>query len=229
MNFSISLPHTKQAMFFLDDSNYFPNVNQANLEGILAIGGDLSVERLQLAYRSGIFPWFNDDEPIIWWAPNPRMVLFLDDYQPSKSMRNLLKKKLFRVTFNQNFKAVMTHCQQIKRYGQSDTWISNEMIKAYCQLHDIGFAKSVEVWQDDQLVGGLYGIDLGHIFCGESMFSVVANASKIAFDFLVNHLKANQYQLLDAQVYNDHLARLGCIEIERDVFMKILENKANPI
>lgn len=195
----------------------------------MAIGGDLSVERLQLAYRCGIFPWFNDDEPIIWWAPNPRMVLFLDDYQPSKSMRNLLKKKLFRVTFNQNFKAVMTHCQQIKRYGQSDTWISNEMIKAYCQLHDIGFAKSVEVWQDDQLVGGLYGIDLGHIFCGESMFSVVANASKIAFDFLVNHLKANQYQLLDAQVYNDHLARLGCIEIERDVFMKILENKANPI
>lgn len=229
MKFSISLPQTKQAMFFLDDSNYFPNVNQANPEGILAIGGDLSVERLQLAYRSGIFPWFNDDEPIIWWAPNPRMVLFLEEYRPSKSMRSLIKKNIFRITFNQNFRAVITNCQQTKRYGQSDTWITNDMIEAYCKLHEMGVAKSVEVWLNDELVGGLYGVDLGHVFCGESMFSLVANASKIAFDFLVNHLKANQYQLLDAQVYNDHLASLGCREIERSLFMTILENKVNPI
>lgn len=202
----------------------FPNVNEASPEGILAVGGDLSPERLLLAYKSGIFPWFNDDEPIFWWAPNPRMVLFPDELIVSKSMRNILNRNIFTVTFNQNFKDVISNCQKIKRDGQNGTWITNDMIEAYCKLHELGIAKSVEVWQNDELVGGLYGIDLGHVFCGESMFSKVSNASKVAFIALVNQLKKDNYKLLDCQVYNEHLESLGCREIERDDFMKILKN-----
>jgi leucyl/phenylalanyl-tRNA---protein transferase len=211
-------------MYYLSPDLFFPPVSNANHDGILAIGGDLSPERLQLAYRSGIFPWFNEGEPIIWWSPNPRMVLFLDDLVVSKSMRNILNRNIFKVTFNQNFRDVISNCQQVKRDGQSGTWITNNMIEAYCKLHELGIAKSVEVWQNDQLVGGLYGVDLGHIFCGESMFSLVSNASKVAFISLVNQLKEKNYQLLDCQVYNEHLESLGCVEIERDEFMAILKN-----
>lgn len=202
----------------------FPNVKEASPEGILAVGGDLSPERLLLAYKSGIFPWFNDDEPIFWWAPNPRMVLFPDELIISKSMRNILNRNIFTVTFNQNFKNVISNCQKIKRDGQNGTWITNDMIEAYCKLHELGIAKSVEVWQNEELVGGLYGVDLGHIFCGESMFSKVSNASKVAFIALVNQLKKDNYKLLDCQVYNEHLESLGCREIERDDFMKILKS-----
>jgi leucyl/phenylalanyl-tRNA--protein transferase len=210
-------------MFYLTSSIFFPPVSEANYEGILAIGGDLSPERLLLAYRSGIFPWFKEGEPIIWWSPNPRMVLFLDELIVSKSMRNILNRNSFRVTFNQNFRDVISNCQNIKRDGQNGTWITNDMIEAYCKLHELGIAKSVEVWQDDELVGGLYGVDLGHVFCGESMFSKVSNTSKVAFISLVNHLKAADYRLLDCQVYNPHLESLGCREIEREAFMKILK------
>ena len=209
-------------MYYLTKALFFPPVSYANADGILALGGDLSPERLQLAYQSGIFPWFNDDEPILWWSPNPRMVLFLDELIVSKSMRNILNRNTFTVTFNQNFRDVISNCQKIKRDGQTGTWISNDMIEAYCVLHELGIAKSVEVWQDDELVGGLYGIDLGHVFCGESMFSTVSNASKVAFIALVNQLKAANYKLLDCQVYNPHLESLGCREISRDAFMKIL-------
>lgn len=212
-------------MYILPKELFFPPVSNANLDGILAIGGDLSPERLQLAYKSGIFPWFEDDEPIIWWSPNPRMVLFLDELIVSKSMRNILNRNLFTVTFNQNFREVISNCQKIKREGQNGTWITNDMIDAYCDLHELGVAKSVEVWQDGELVGGLYGIDLGHVFCGESMFSIVSNASKVAFISLVNHLKEADYKLLDCQVYNPHLESLGCREIERKDFMVILKNK----
>jgi leucyl/phenylalanyl-tRNA---protein transferase len=212
-------------MYHLSKNLFFPPVSEANADGILAIGGDLSSERLQLAYSSGIFPWFEEDQPIIWWSPNPRMVLFLEDLAVSKSMRNILNRNIFKVTFNQDFRAVISHCQQVKRDGQTGTWITNDMIEAYCKLHELGIAKSVEVWQDDQLVGGLYGVDLGHVFCGESMFSLVSNASKVAFIALVNHLKINNYRLLDCQVYNDHLASLGCVEIEREDFMKILKGE----
>ena len=212
-------------MYHLSKNLFFPPVSEANADGILAIGGDLSPERLQLAYSSGIFPWFEEDQPIIWWSPNPRMVLFLEDLVVSKSMRNILNRNIFKVTFNQDFIAVIAHCQQVKRDGQTGTWITNDMIEAYCKLHELGIAKSVEVWQDDQLVGGLYGVDLGHIFCGESMFSLVSNASKVAFIALVNHLGINNYCLLDCQVYNDHLASLGCVEIEREDFMSILKSK----
>ncbi len=203
----------------------FPEIETTSKEGVIAVGGDLSPARLLLAYRSGIFPWFNDDEPIIWWAPNPRMVLFLDELKVSKSMRTVLNRNLFEITFNTNFKAVILNCKQIEREGQPGTWITTEMADAYCKLHELGIAKSVEVWQNGELVGGLYGIDLGHIFCGESMFSKVSNASKVAFITLVNQLKKENYALLDCQVYNEHLASLGCREIDRSDFMQILKNK----
>ena len=212
-------------MYYLSVDLFFPPVDQSNRDGILAIGGDLSLERLQLAYKSGIFPWFEEGEPIVWWSPNPRMVLFLEELIVSKSMRNILSKNRFKVTFNQNFKDVISICQNIKRNGQNGTWITNDMIEAYCKLHELGIAKSVEVWQDEVLVGGLYGIDLGHVFCGESMFSKVSNASKVAFIALVNQLKAANYKLLDCQVYNPHLESLGCREIERTDFMEILKSK----
>ena len=212
-------------MYYLSVHLFFPPVDQSNRDGILAIGGDLSLERLQLAYKSGIFPWFEEGEPIVWWSPNPRMVLFLEELVVSKSMRNILNKNRFKVTFNQNFKDVISICQNIKRNGQNGTWITNDMIEAYCKLHELGIAKSVEVWQDQVLVGGLYGIDLGHVFCGESMFSKVSNASKVAFIALVNQLKAANYKLLDCQVYNPHLESLGCREIERTDFMEILKSK----
>jgi leucyl/phenylalanyl-tRNA--protein transferase len=210
-------------MYYLSKDLFFPPVSEADQEGILAIGGDLSPERLHLAYKNGIFPWFNEGDPIIWWSPDPRMVLFLDELTVSKSMRAVLNKNIFKVTFNKNFKDVISNCQKIKREGQNGTWISNEMIDAYCNLHEKGVAKSVEVWQDDVLVGGLYGIDLGYVFCGESMFSKVSNASKVAFIALVESLKEKKYKLLDCQVYNPHLESLGCREIDRQEFMSILK------
>lgn len=152
------------------------------------------------------------------------MVLFPEELVVSKSMRNILNRKIFKVTFNQNFREVISNCRQIKRDGQQGTWITNEMVEAYCKLHEVGIAKSVEVWQDDTLVGGLYGVDLGGIFCGESMFSKVPNASKAAFISLVNRLKQQNYKLLDCQVYNDHLKSLGCKEISREDFMTMLKD-----
>ena len=210
-------------MYFVTKELYFPPLNEASSEGILAFGGDLSPERLILAYKNGIFPWFEEDQPILWWSPNPRMVLYLEELIVSKSMRNILKNNTFKVTFNQNFKEVMMNCQKINRKDQFGTWITNDMIDAYCKLYDLGIAKSVEVWQNELLVGGLYGIDLGHVFCGESMFSKVSNASKVAFIYLVKQLKEDNYQLLDCQVYNEHLESLGCREINRDDFVKILK------
>jgi leucyl/phenylalanyl-tRNA--protein transferase len=213
-------------MYLLSEICYFPPVTTATSDGILAIGGNLSSERLLLAYKSGIFPWFNHGEPILWWAPSSRMVLFFEDLIISKSMRNILNRNVFKVTFNQEFKAVISNCRSIKREGQNGTWISDEMIEAYCNLHKLGIAKSVEVWQNEELVGGLYGIDLGNVFCGESMFSKVNNASKVAFITLANQLKNDNYKLLDCQVYNEHLESLGCNEIDREDFMKILNENS---
>ncbi len=211
-------------MYFLSQELFFPPVEEASIEGVLAIGGDLSPERLILAYKSGIFPWFNDDEPILWWAPPERMVLFFEDLKISKSMRNVLNQNKFKVTFNTSFREVISNCKKIKRKDQPDTWITDEMVEAYCKLNELGFAKSVEVWEKDELVGGLYGIDLGHVFCGESMFSKVSNASKVAFIHLAKQLELANYKLLDCQVYNEHLASLGCIEIEREDFMTLLKD-----
>lgn len=210
-------------MFFLTDKIEFPPVSATSPEGIIAFGGDLSVERLIYAYKSGIFPWFDDDSLIIWWAPDPRMVLFPENLNISKSMNQLLKSNRFEVTFNQNFADVIKNCSEVKRNGQNSSWITDEMINAYIKLHDMGLAQSVEVWECNTLVGGLYGIDLGHVFCGESMFSKVSNASKFALIKLVQKLQKLNYELIDCQVYTRHLESLGAEEIPREEFLRILK------
>jgi len=209
--------------YILPGSLYFPPAEDAGDAGILAVGGDLSPERLMLAYSNGIFPWFDDNEPILWWSPPQRMVLFFDEILISKSMRSIIKKDLFEITFNKNFREVISNCKHISRNGWKGTWITDEMLEAYCKLHDLGIAKSVEVWQGNELVGGLYGVDLEHVFCGESMFSKVSNASKLAFIALAQKLHRENYKLLDCQVYNEHLESLGCREIPRSEFLKILK------
>lgn len=209
-------------MFLLSEELIFPPVHLANEDGLLAIGGDLSLERLILAYKSGIFPWFNQGEPIIWYSPNPRMVLFPHKLKISKSMKQIIRKNDFEVTFNKNFEEVISNCKNINRKKQKGTWITNEMQQAYINLHKQGVAKSVEVWLDNELVGGLYGIDLGNVFCGESMFSKISNASKIAFIYLVQKLEKEKCQLIDCQVYNSHLESLGAEEIQREEFLKYL-------
>ena len=206
-------------MILLSDKLWFPPVETASSEGVLAFGGDLSPERLLLAYNSGIFPWFNKGEPVVWYSPGERMVLFPNELKISKSMKQILKKDSFKVTFNQNFKEVIRSCKTIYREGQGGTWITDEMEQAYTKLNELGHAKSVEVWLGNELVGGLYGIDLGDVFCGESMFSAVSNASKVAFIHLVQKLKRENYKLIDCQVYNDHLASLGAREIPRNEFI----------
>lgn len=212
----------KVNMYILTEELVFPPVEEASLEGFLAIGGDLSPERLLLAYKSGIFPWFSEDEPIIWWSPDPRMVLFPEDLKVSKSMKQLLRKDAFKITYNQAFAEVIEACADIYRPGQDDTWITEDMKAAYCKLHELGYAISVEVWQNEQLVGGVYGVDLGHVFCGESMFSKVSNASKYGFIHLVKRLQKNGCQLIDCQIHTDHLASLGAIEVPREVFLSYL-------
>lgn len=212
-------------MYFLTKELYFPPVEESSTDGLLAVGGDLSPERLMLAYRKGIFPWFNEDEPVLWWSPPKRMVVNPHDYKVSKSLRNIINRNVFEVTFNQNFREVITNCKNVYREGQDDTWITAEMLEAYCRLHELGHAKSVEVWQDETLVGGLYGIDLGHVFCGESMFSKVSNASKVAFVSLIQKLREENYKLLDCQLHNDHLERLGAFEISRENYILILNSE----
>ncbi len=204
---------------------YFPPVNSAHSSGILAIGGAITTDWVKLAYKSGVFPWFDEDSPITWWAPDPRMVVFPQRFKPSKSMRNILNRNEFTITYNTSFDNVIENCQKSKRKDQNGTWITDEMLAVYSDLHRMGIAKSVEVWQNNQLVGGLYGMDLGNIFCGESMFSHVSNASKVAFCWLVEKLKNENYYLLDCQVYNPHLELLGAVEISRDLYMEILHSK----
>ncbi len=198
----------------------FPNVDEATEDGLLAIGGDLSPERLLLAYKRGIFPWFEDRQPILWWSPDPRFVLFPEKLKVSKSMRQVLRNKEFVVTVNKDFPQVINECSKAKRDGQSGTWITQSMIDAYLELHKLGYAKSVEVWQDNKLVGGLYGIDLENgIFCGESMFAKVSNASKVAF---ISFIQNTNYKLIDCQVYTNHLESLGAEDISRNEFISLI-------
>ena len=210
-------------MFLLSNELYFPPVTEADVEGILAIGGDLSTQRLLLAYRNGIFPWYSDDEPIIWWCPNPRFVLFSDEIKISKSMRAVLKKQTYSFTINTCFNNVIKNCKTINREGQNGTWISEEVIDAYTNLHNLGYALSAETWKNNKLVGGLYGVKMGNIFFGESMFSLSPNASKVAFIQLVQHLKNEGVKLIDCQVYTNHLESLGAKMIDRNDFMHLLE------
>ena len=210
-------------MYLLSEDLIFPPVHLADKYGLLAFGGDLSAERLLLAYKSGIFPWYNQVEPIVWYSPDPRMVLFPKKLKISKSMKQIIRKNQFRATFNQNFSEVIANCKNSYREGQGGTWITDEMEQAYINLHNFGVAKSVEVWEENELVGGLYGIDLGHVFCGESMFSKVSNASKFAFIQLVQKLEKEHYTLIDCQVYNEHLDSLGAEEISRSEFLTYLK------
>ncbi|ARV10001.1 leucyl/phenylalanyl-tRNA--protein transferase [Winogradskyella sp. PC-19] len=208
-------------MYFLNDKIEFPQVSEASSEGLLAIGGDLSPERLLHAYKNGIFPWFEDDEPLLWWSPDPRFVIFPDELKISKSMKQLFNKNKFTTTVNQDFKAVITNCSQVYREGQKGTWITDNMIKAYTNLHELGYAISVEVWEGTELVGGLYGVDIGNkVFCGESMFAKVSNASKYGF---IEFIKNSNYQLIDCQLHTNHLESLGGKDISRDEFLKYLQ------
>jgi leucyl/phenylalanyl-tRNA--protein transferase len=209
-------------VFFLSDKIEFPEVHFADQNGMLAVGGDLTIPRLKLAYESGIFPWYSSGEPILWFSPDPRMVLYPEDLKITKSMKQVLKSHRFRISYNEAFTEVIVHCKTIDRssQGESGTWITNEMKEAYIALHHAGIAKSIEVWEGKELVGGLYGVEIGKVFCGESMFSKVSNASKLA---LIHLVRENHYSLIDCQVYNPHLASLGAMEINRAKFLALLK------
>ncbi|MBP06191.1 MAG: leucyl/phenylalanyl-tRNA--protein transferase [Chloroflexi bacterium] len=200
----------------------FPNVNLALNEpnGLIAIGGDLSIDRMLLAYENGIFPWYGEGEPILWYSPNPRMVITPDKLHVSKSLKKILHSSQFRVCIDMAFKEVILQCRTVQRPGQSGTWIDDEMVKSYCQLHKLGYAHSYEVYKNDELVGGLYGVALGRVFFGESMFSLVSNASKVAFAHL---LQKSKYCLIDCQIENQHLESLGAFKMPRDLFIQQLK------
>lgn len=209
-------------MFLLTKDLFFPPLTMADEDGLLAIGGDLSAERLLLAYRSGIFPWYNEEEPICWWSPDPRFVLYPDELKVSNSMKTVLHNGKFRFTINRAFTTVIQNCKTVSRKGQDGTWISSAMQKAYTTLHELGYAHSAETWMDGELVGGLYGVRLGNIFFGESMFSLKPNASKFAFINYVKQLQKENVQLIDCQLHTNHLESLGARMIPRELFAQIL-------
>ncbi|HGX92053.1 MAG TPA: leucyl/phenylalanyl-tRNA--protein transferase [Candidatus Tenderia sp.] len=208
-----------------DDVTQFPPVELALNEpnGLLAVGGDLSPARLIAAYRQSIFPWYSEDQPILWWSPNPRAVLFPEALHVSRSLRKIIRQKRFNITFDQDFEGVMTACAEPRSYEQ-ETWISPEIFEAYVALHRLGHAHSVEAWQDDKLVGGLYGVAIGRIFFGESMFSREPNASKVAFVHLTSQLQRWHYRAIDCQVSSKHLHSLGAIDIPRADFLSLLKH-----
>jgi leucyl/phenylalanyl-tRNA--protein transferase len=208
-----------------EDELQFPHPSLTSENGILAVGGDLSAERLILAYQYGIFPWFNEGDPILWWSPDPRFVLFPEELKVSRSMRPYFNQKKFGCTIDRDFGAVIRHCQQNRRGRQAGmgTWITEEMLEAYIRLHELGFAHSVEVWKGDELVGGLYGLAFGKCFFGESMFTKVSNASKFGFISLVRYLEERGFWLIDCQQETRHLASLGARSISREKFLSILE------
>lgn len=209
-------------LYKLTDALVFPDPNRALAEGLLAVGGDLSRDRLLVAYANGIFPWYGEGEPILWWSPDPRMVLFLDEYRVSRRLARTLRSPRWRVTYDTRFEHVIDACASIPRPGQDGTWITRAMRHAYVELHRAGYAHSVEAWYDDHLVGGAYGVSMGRCFFGESMFSLRADASKVAFTRLVNRLREWEFNWMDCQVYTPHLARLGAREIPRRRFLELL-------
>ena len=205
----------------------FPDPSQADDEGIVAYGGDLSVNRIMHGYSKGIFPWFNEDDPILWWSPNPRFVLDIDQLHISKNLKKTIRKNIFEVQFDTNFEQVIKECAKAKRPDQEGTWITNDMIEAYCDLHKAGFAHSFESYADGKLVGGGYGVVIGDIFCGESMFTHKSDASKVAFVALVTRLKKSGFSLIDSQVYTKHLASFGAKEIPRDEYLSLVKVALN--
>lgn len=207
-------------MHILTKDIEFPDVSLATKDGLLALGGDLSIDRLVLAYKSGIFPWYENHQPLLWWSPDPRFVLFPKDFKLSKSMKQFVKNTKLLITENRDFEGVIENCSKIKRPYQEGTWITKQMIEAYIKLHKNGYAKSIEVWQNNKIVAGLYGVDMGnHIFCGESMFTKVSNAGKLALYYLVTK---GRYKLIDCQVHTDHLEKLGAKFLSRKTFLNFL-------
>jgi len=211
-------------VYLLDDSLVFPHPISAEPNGLLAVGGDLSVDRLLLAYKNGIFPWYSEGDPIMWFSPDPRLVLFLDDLYVSSKLKKIIRSNIFEVGFDTLFHDVIIRCAETDRGGQDGTWITDEMVKAYIKLHEEGYAHSVEIFHDGNLVGGLYGVSLGGAFFGESMFFEMSNASKVAMYFLVERLRSWDFDFIDSQVPNDHMKGLGGKELERGEFLKMLES-----
>jgi leucyl/phenylalanyl-tRNA--protein transferase len=210
-------------LFRLPKALVFPPAQLARNNGLLCVGGDLTPERLILAYKNGIFPWFSENDPLLWWSPDPRLVLFPDKIHISKSLNKTIKKKPFIVRVDTAFERTINACSTLPRKENNGTWLVDEMIAAYITLHKKGYAHSIETWQDEKLVGGLYGISIGHTFFGESMFSLQKNASKIALVSLAAHLKNHNFDLIDCQVTSDHLIHMGAIEISRQSFLEIIE------
>jgi leucyl/phenylalanyl-tRNA---protein transferase len=206
------------------DKGYFPDPQLSNEDGILAVGGELEIPVLLEAYSRGIFPWFSDDSPILWWSPDPRMVLFPERLKISNSLKQTLQKKVFEVRMDFAFGEVIEHCSSVPRPGQDGTWITKEMMRAYNQLHSEGYAHSVEVYKEGELAGGLYGVSLGRVFFGESMFHLARDASKVALYFLLDFLRKNDFDLVDAQQSTGHMKSLGAEEITRSRFLEILSN-----
>ena len=209
-------------MFQLGEDYICPHPSNADKHGIVAYGGDLNPLRILEAYKSGIFPWFESDQKLMWWSPDPRMILYVDKFKVSKSFKAFLKKSNYKVTFNKDFELVINSCANIKRINQKGTWITEGLIKSFIDLHEIGKAISVEVWEDDNIVGGLYGLDLDDVFCGESMFSKSSNASKIALYYLTKELRKNNYRFIDCQVPSEHLKSLGGEIISRSNFLDLI-------
>jgi leucyl/phenylalanyl-tRNA--protein transferase len=207
-------------IFRLDERLLFPEPGLAEPDGLLAVGGDLSTGRLLLAYQNGIFPWYSDDTPILWYSPHERFVLYPQELKISKSMRQLLRSGKFTITTDTCFNDVISACSTAPREGQDGTWITDDMKVAYNKLHAEGYAHSVEVWEHNELVGGIYGVQVGHVFCGESMFSHVSNASKTA---LIHLCQSGQFELIDCQVHTDHLESMGAQMISRDQYMTVLK------
>lgn len=205
-----------------EDEIVFPHPSLSNPDGILGIGGDLSIERLLVAYQNGIFPWYGELDPIMWWSPDPRCILFPENIKVRKSMRSYFNQDKYRITFDTHFEEVITACQRIERHGQSGTWIIYEMKEAYIELHKAGYAHSLEVWLDDKLAGGLYGVSLGRMFFGESMFSIGTNASKFALISLAKILKSKGFTLIDCQQDTPHIISMGAENISRQEFLEHL-------
>lgn len=202
----------------------FPSVESADVDGLVAIGGDLSAERLLYAYKNGIFPWYNEDEPIQWWSFNPRCVLFPSKLKVSKSMKQVLQNGRFRFTMNKSFEQVVISCKTVTRKDELGSWINNDIVDAYTNMHKLGYAISGETWHDGKLVGGLYGVKIGKVFFGESMFSIQSNASKFAFINLIQKLQLQGLELIDCQMKTDHLMSLGAEMIDRKSFVNFLRN-----
>lgn len=210
-------------VYYLGDEPVFPPAEYSDPDGVLAVGGDLSPRRLIEAYTNGIFPWYSSETPIIWWSPDPRFVIYPSDVKISKSMRQVLRRKIFEIKFDTSFREVITACSG-KRKHEKGTWITAEMIEAYVTLHKMGYAHSIESWCEGKLAGGLYGVSLGGIFFGESMFSRESNASKAAFITLADNLAGLGFDLIDSQVHTDHMESLGAFEMNRRAFLEIVKN-----